>query len=227
MAKAQTLKLGTIATTPTEDRSPVQFYLSGEDDLVIPLVFPDYQIHIDGYEAEFFGRRIKIPSQKAPYLGHAGVLIINGKTGLTKYYEYGRYPGPGPAGRTRSGRIPDVALKGGMIVESSLLKTLRTISVAHGQKGRISGVVLRGKVFDQAISWLKSKEAGNLDLNRKEYDLGNHNCMTFVADLVDYIGLESPFRPPVVVPSAYIEQFQLSMPDLEYNYRTDTLEVSD
>lgn len=227
MPQTQTIPAGKVTTTPAQDQSPAQVYLSGEQDFVIPMVFPDYEIHIDGYEGAFFGKKFKIPSQKAPYLGHAGVLVINGKTGLSKYYEYGRYAGPGPVGRTRPGRIPDVTLKGGMIVESSLKKTLRAISSTHGQSGRISGVVLRGKVFDQALAWLKAKEAENTDSKRKEYDLGNHNCMTFVADLVDHIGLDSPFRTRVVVPSAYMEQFQLSETDLDYHYATDTLEISD
>lgn len=227
MAKPQAVPVGSVTTTPSKDQSPAQVYLAGQEDFVIPMVFPDYKIHIDGPEANLFGYKIKIPSQKAPYLGHAGVLLINGKTGLSKYYEYGRYPGPGPAGRTHPGRIPDVTLKGGMVVESSLKKTLRTISSAHGQSGRISGVVLRGKVFDQALAWLKAKEAENANPKRKEYDLGNHNCMTFVADLVDHVDLDSPFRTRVVVPSAYMEQFQLSEIDLDYDYATDTLEITD
>ncbi|MDG1583143.1 hypothetical protein [Pseudomonas sp. GOM6] len=224
MAKPQAVKVGSVATTPSEDQSPARLYLVGQEDFVIPVVFPDYLIHIDGYEAELFGRKIKIPSQKAPYLGHAGVLIVNGKTGLTKYYEYGRY---GPNGKTRSGSIPDVSLKGGMIIESSLKRTLRAISSQHGQAGRIVGVVLRGQVFDQALAWLKAKEAENSNPKRKAYDLSDHNCMTFVADLVDHIGLDSPFRPPVVVPSAYMMQFQIGNPDLEYDYVNDTLEISD
>lgn len=227
MPQAQAIPVGKVTTTPTQDLSPAQVYLSGEQDFVIPMVFPDYEIHIDGYEGVFFGKKFKIPSRKAPYLGHAGVLLINGKTGLSKYYEYGRYAGPGPAGRTRPGRIPDVTLKGGMIVESSLKKTLSAISSTHGQSGRISGVVLRGQVFDKALAWLKAKESENADSTRKEYDLGNHNCMTFVADLVDHIGLDSPFRTRVVVPSAYMEQFQLSETDLDYDYITETLEISD
>ncbi|MCQ4242932.1 hypothetical protein [Stutzerimonas stutzeri] len=227
MPQAQQIPAGTVTTTPVLDQSPAQVYLSGEEDFVIPIVFPDYKIHIDGYEVTLFGRKFEIPAQSAPYLGHAGVLVINGKSGLSKYYEYGRYPGPGPAGRTRRGRIPDIRLKTGFIVESSLNRTLRAISSEHGQHGRISGVVLRGQVFDQALAWLEAKEAENANPARKEYDLGNHNCMTFVADLLDHIGLGRPFRTRVVVSSVYMEQFQLSETDLDYDYTTETLEISD
>ena len=224
MPQAQTVPAGSVTTTPAQDQSPAQVYLTGDQDFLIPMVFPDYQIHLDGYEGEFFGRKFKIPSQKAPYLGHAGVLLINGKTGLSKYYEYGRYA---PKGKTRAGMIPDVVLKGGMITENSFKKTLWYIATHHGQKGKISGAVLRGAVFDKALAWLKTKEAENSNPQRKEYDLGNHNCMTFVADLVEHVGLDSPFRTRVVVPSAYMEQFQLSETDLDYDYATDTLGISD
>jgi len=114
-----------------------------------------------------------------------------------------------------------------MVVESSLKKTLRVISSRYGQSGRISGVVLRGIVFEQAIAWLKAKEAENNDPKRKEYDLGNHNCMTFVADLVEHVGLESPFRMRVVMPKAYMAQFQLSEVDIDYDYANDVLEISE
>lgn len=118
---AQAAQVTTVVTTPAAEVAPVQVYLVGDQDYVIPIVFPDYKIHIDGYQATFFGKKIEIPGGKAPYLGHAGVLVINGKTGQSKYYEYGRYPGPGPAGRVRVGRIPDVVLKGERLL-SRLLK---------------------------------------------------------------------------------------------------------
>ena len=47
----------------------------GRDGILI--VFPDYKI-------EYKGKRYS-------NLGHAGVLLINNKTGYTKYYDYGRH----------------------------------------------------------------------------------------------------------------------------------------
>jgi hypothetical protein len=45
------------------------------------LVFPDY--------------KISTPIGKVGGLGHAGGLMIDNKTGATKYYEYGRYDSEG------------------------------------------------------------------------------------------------------------------------------------
>ncbi|CAI8736803.1 hypothetical protein [Pseudomonas serbica] len=218
----------TIATTPVADVALVQIYVVSDLDYVIPLVFPDYKIRIDGYQATLFGRKLTIPDVSAPYLGHAGVLIINGKNGQSKYYEYGRYPGPGPAGRVRVGNIPDVVLNdGGAITESSFKKTLRHISSKHGQSGDITGVVLRGAVYDKALSWLKEKEAENTKATRKEYDLGNHNCITFATDLAEAVGFSIPRRFLAVVPTTYMMQFQISEPDLDYTFATDTLEITE
>lgn len=223
---AQTAQVITVATTPATDVDPIQIYLVGDQDYVIPLVFPDYKIHIDGYQSTMFGRKIEIPGGSARYLGHAGVLIINGKTGHTKYYEYGRYPGTGPAGRVRVGQIPDVVLRSGAITESSLKKTLRHIAAKHGQSGNITGVVLRGVVYDKALAWLKAKEAENTKATRQEYDLGNHNCVTFATDLAEAVGFSIPFRTRVVVPTAYMTQFKFNEPDLDYIFARDTLEIT-
>lgn len=65
-------------------------------DIVVPIVFPDYKIETDTVLGKVGG------------LGHAGVLIIQGATGATKYYEYGRYD-PAAKGLVQRRRVPDVA----------------------------------------------------------------------------------------------------------------------
>lgn len=217
-----------IKTTPVSDKNVLEIYLDGTDDFLIPLVFPDYKIHVlDSETISFFGIKFSTPEIKASYLGHAGVLLINGKTGLTKYYEYGRYYNTEPPGFVRKGNISDVKIKSGMISEKSLKNTLKEISFEHGQSGSISGVIIRGQLFIQANQWLINIQKNNSNKSRKPYGLDEHNCMTFVIDLVDSLGLDSSWRPPVVIPTAYIEQFQLQQVDLEYNFDTDTLEVKD
>jgi hypothetical protein len=63
------------STLKEEDDSVEVAYVSGVEDYIIPIVYPDYKVSFAG--------------QKLPYLGHAGVLIIQGTSGKTKYYEYG------------------------------------------------------------------------------------------------------------------------------------------
>ena len=224
----QAVQVTTVATTPAADVSPIQVYLTADNDFLIPLVFPQFEIHVmDDYKDTWFGQKIKIEFPKAPYLGHAGVLLINGKTGVSKYYEYGRYKGPGPAGRVQKGNTPDVKIVAGHITESSLKKTLRQISIAHGQSGNIKGVVLRGDVYANALAWLDAKFAENNDKTRKAYDLGNHNCVTFAAELAESVGFSAPFRSRAVAPTLYMTQFQLSEIDLDYYFADDKLEIDE
>ncbi len=62
-------------------------------DLVIPIVFPDYKITVEIQRTKvdiipwvdfdnFTTPRLK---EKVSNLGHAGVLFVNGKNGVTKY----------------------------------------------------------------------------------------------------------------------------------------------
>ena len=66
----------------------------------------------DGRDAVFVtfkGYNIESAGMKNPGLGHAGILLINNKTGLTKYYEYGRYDREN-IGVTRSYAILNVVI---------------------------------------------------------------------------------------------------------------------
>ncbi|WBA13834.1 hypothetical protein [Salinivibrio proteolyticus] len=220
----------TLSATPVDDTTPYEVYISGNEDFLIPIVFPDYDVQVVGEQSfEVFGYKISTPKIKAPYLGHAGVILINGETGLTRYYEYGRYPNPNSdiPGNVRKIDVSDVVIKNGLITESSLKRLLREVSGRAGDRSRISGVVLRGDFFSEADDWLRTIRAQNNSPDKIEYDVDSHNCMTFTIDLADHLGLDTSWRPPVVVPSAYIEQFQLSQIDLDYDYETDTLEVSE
>ena len=66
---------------------------NGKDGIYI--AFPDY--------------KISTPIGKIGNLGHAGVLLIDNKTGVTKYYEYGRYDKEGK-GIVRTFAVPDVKI---------------------------------------------------------------------------------------------------------------------
>ncbi|MBP6064073.1 MAG: RHS repeat-associated core domain-containing protein, partial [Bacteroidales bacterium] len=84
----------------------------GRDGIII--VFPDY--------------KISTPVGKIGGLGHAGVLLIDNKTGSTKYYEYGRYDKEGK-GIVRNVSVSDVKMgKNGMPTQKSMDKVMKQIS---------------------------------------------------------------------------------------------------
>ena len=97
--------------------NPVKYIDPNEKDAVLA-VFPDY--------------KISTPIGKMGNLGHAGVLLINNKTGLTKYYEYGRYDKEGK-GEVRNIKISNVKIdKNGKPTTESLNKVMGELSKKAG-----------------------------------------------------------------------------------------------
>lgn len=193
-----------------DDDSVETAYIMGAEDYVIPIVFPDYKISVAGF--------------KVPYLGHAGVLLIKGSSGETKYYEYGRYD-PEDLGIVRNPSVANVKMNGGAIGISSFKKMLRSLSIQSGQSGNISGAIFREEnVYNKAVAWLNEKKRDNLNKNRKPYTLYDNNCSTFVDDLLEYLGLPSVISS-YVTPIDYINSLQWRGRDLTYKYKDDKLEV--
>ena len=71
-------------------------------DIVIPIVFP--YVDFDNFT---------IPSKKerVSNLGHAGILFIDGISGTTKYYEFGRYNPAANRGLVRRIPLKNVRIK--------------------------------------------------------------------------------------------------------------------
>jgi RHS repeat-associated protein len=141
----------------------------GKDAILI--VFPDY--------------KISTPVGKVGGLGHAGVLLIDNKTGVTKYYEYGRYDSENK-GIVRKVTISNVVIgKDGKPTTESLNKVLGQISKKSGQGGKIDGAYIVSDEFDKMNDYAKSKLKENSDPDREEYSLSSNNCGTFAADCVN------------------------------------------
>ncbi|MEZ6854809.1 hypothetical protein [Halodesulfovibrio aestuarii] len=217
-----------LKTTPKSVTAPVDIYLQGAEDFLIPLVFPDYEITVfEKQKTTFLGIPIENEAIKASYIGHAGVLLVDGKTGRTKYYEYGRYENPDIPGITRKVSMPDCKLIGGQISEKSLKKLLQFLSKKAGHGSSISGVVLRGNFYDNALAWLKQKVSENESPTKLPYNFLDNNCMTFVLELVNHLGLDSAWYPPAAPPNHYMELFQLTSVDLDYDPKLKKLEISE
>jgi len=164
----------------------------GKDAILI--VFPDY--------------KISTPVGKVGGLGHAGVLLIDNKTGVTKYYEYGRYDKENK-GLTRKVTISNVEIgKDGKPTTESLNKVLGQISDKSGQSGRIDGAYIVSDEFDAMNDYAKGKLEENKDPDRKEYSLSSNNCGTFAADCVNQD--ESVDAPWLVnpTPTNIVEEYQ-------------------
>ncbi|MFS3060178.1 RHS repeat-associated core domain-containing protein [Bacteroides uniformis] len=176
---------------------------NGKDGIYI--AFPDY--------------KISTPIGKIGNLGHAGVLLIDNKTGVTKYYEYGRYDKEGK-GVVRTFAVPNVKIgQDKKPTLESLNKTLSIISEQAGHAGRIEGAYIESDKFKEMKNYAESKIAENANSKRKEYSLRNNNCGTFAADVLK----QDPSvkdKAPVIIdprPNSIVKEYQDSFKSLNYD----------
>ena len=176
---------------------------NGKDGIYI--AFPDY--------------KISTPIGKIGNLGHAEVLLIDNKTGVTKYYEYGRYDKEGK-GVVRTFAVPNVKIgQDKKPTLESLNKTLSIISEQAGHAGRIEGAYIESDKFKEMKNYAESKIAENANSKRKEYSLRNNNCGTFAADVLK----QDPSvkdKAPVIIdprPNSIVKEYQDNFKSLNYD----------
>lgn len=194
-------------------------------DIVIPVVFPDYKITVEVQKTKvdvfpwvtFDNFNIPAYKDRISNLGHAGILFVNGKTGTTKYYEYGRYGPPKNIGLVVKARnLPDAALKNGKIEFTSLKKPLSFISRISGQSGRIQGVYIEvEKKYDAMFAHAELRKSQNASPARRPYDLITNSCIHFVKEITERAGVRTPWMVDPR-PNSYIGKFRDDFPDLDY-----------
>ena len=184
--------------------NPIKYIDPNGKDAVL-VVFPDY--------------KISTPIGKIGNLGHAGVLLIDNKTGVTKYYEYGRYDKEGK-GVVRTFAVPNVKIgQDKKPTLESLNKTLSIISEQAGHAGRIEGAYIESDKFKEMKNYAESKIAENANSKRKEYSLRNNNCGTFAADVLK----QDPSvkdKAPVIIdprPNSIVKEYQDNFKSLNYD----------
>lgn len=161
------------------------------------------------------GIYITFPDYRAngvPFTGHAGVLLIDNKTGSTKYYEYGRYQSD--FGQVRNVKIPDVKMDGGMPTVESLNNTLSAISKVSGHDGPIEGAYVPSDKFNEMSSYAEKVKN---DLNRESYNIIGNNCGTFANDVISQ---DKGVTTPSIIdprPVSIIGEYQNSFTPVSYS----------
>ena len=192
--------------------NPVKYIDPNGKDAVL-VVFPDY--------------KISTPIGKMGNLGHAGVLLINNKTGLTKYYEYGPYDKEGK-GEVRNIKISNVKIdKNGKPTTESLNKVMGELSKKAGQNGRIDGAYIESDKFENMDKYATIKENENSNPSRKTYSLTGNNCGTFAADVVNQDENVNK-KAPIIVdprPNSIVEEYQDKFKTITYNPNINRTEL--
>jgi hypothetical protein len=196
-------------------------------DVAVPIVFPDFLITVATPPLRVdvpdflpgIPDEVTVPAtrNRVPYLGHAGIFFFNGRTGLTKYFEYGRYD-PAARGLVRRHSIPDVRIaSGGRPTGVTLQAALARIALLAGQGGRIVAayIELDPPAFDRMHTRAQSRLAANTRPGRASYDLFTNSCLHFMKEVADAGGAGMPaVRDPR--PAGYIDRVRASFPDLDF-----------
>jgi len=160
-------------------------------------------------------------------LGHGGVLLINNKTGATKYYEYGRYDKE-QKGIVRNVKVSDVVIgEDGKPTVASLNKVLKQLSKRAGEGGKIEGAYVKSDDFEGMNNYAKGKLAENDDPKRKEYSLFSNNCGTFAADVVDVDPKAKKVDSNSSKPGSIVSDYQEVFPSVSYDPKTDKTTVKE
>jgi RHS repeat-associated protein len=138
----------------------------GNDAMVV--VFPDYLITVG--------------EKHIPYLGHAGVVIINSDTGATKYYEYGRYD-RGQIGVVRLKQVPNLIMEAGQPTAQSMRHLMQALAnIGHGSK--VAATYDKGAVdYTAMVAHAEQRLAQNTDAKRTPYGVCYHNCYSFAEEV--------------------------------------------
>lgn len=117
-------------------------------------------------------------------LGHAGVVIVNGETGETKYYEYGRYSGNYGAVRERPVANVQMGNECDPTPESlgNLAQELtRTNGGPYGFDAAY--IKLPNGAFERMDEFVQQR---TIEVNRRTapaYDINNNHCFTFATEV--------------------------------------------
>ena len=193
------------------NNNPVKYVDPDGRDAVF-IAFPDYKISA-------FGKQWS-------NLGHAGVLLIDNKTGLTKYYEYGRYDKAG-IGEVRQKTISNVVIdkETGKPTVESMNKVMSEISKV-GQGGRIEGAYIESDKFKEMNDYAQSKKAENDNPDRKEYSITGNNCGTFAGDVVKQDPNVKKQSPTIIDPrpNSMVKEYQDNFKPINYDPKTEKIE---
>ena len=112
-------------------------------------------------------------------LGHGAVVAVDPASGMTKYYEFGRYPdargGVDINGTVRDRKIPNVSIgKDGLPTENSLNHLYDFLSHNFGHDVHVTGTYYPNSDYKGTINF-----AEQFKRQHPKYDLLTNNCKTF------------------------------------------------
>ena len=205
--------------------------MANGNDVAVGIVFPAFAIRVAGdHRAE---------------LGHAAVLLIQGKSGLTKYFEYGRYD-PANLGLVHTLGVPNVTYgSDGKPTLASLKKCFSDITqqVARGTGGghgdtSIAGIYVdENAAFGQGLAYATTRQKDNSNAQREPNKIMSNSCLTFMINTMEAAGVWMPgnITEAVIgglaamaaasIPRVYADIMRLFQSKLDFDAKSGALSI--
>ena len=125
-------------------------------------------------------------------LGHAGVVIINGETGQTRYFEYGRYGGD--YGSVRERPVADVTMGNHCNPSTVSLNALaRDITRTNGGPYGFEAayIKLQDGAYERMLRFIEQRMADVRARRARAYDINDNHCFTFAVEVAAVGGARS------------------------------------
>ena len=188
---------------------------------------PITAIDINGNDAifiHFINYRIGVSGRNIPFIGHAGVLLIDNKTGESKYYDFGRY-GDNAKGLVRSNtnlnfQLDNIPINSkGELDKDAISDRLKTVSEKVAKGSEIMGAYIESNKYNEMVDYSDKKFQETNDPNSENtYNEISHNCATFASDVIrqdqDVNGAPTPF---LFMPIHFTAWYQTYYPPVSYD----------
>ncbi len=194
-------------------------------DVAIPVVFPDFPVGVDLPFVDLDPNRDT--DTHLTRLGHAGIILINGTSGLTKYYEYGRYDAAQLGIVLRRPVLNVVVHRSGRPTRRSIAALAHEVSWKAGKSTPLYGVYIEAAAggFQKMWDYAKARDALDSNPARETYGVWTNNCIHFVRDVLEAGEIELQMWNIAPRPVKNMWWMRRFYPDFDYDPRRRRLEI--
>ncbi len=162
-----------------------------EKSMILTISWPDTYVTCTNTFYDKFFTKAGINKNNKYKAGHAALVLINPKTGILEYYDFGRYITPLGYGRVRSSETDfeiqctvtaEFDQQGNLVNQEEIFLFLSNSKFTHGD-GRMVISVIKEIDYQKAKSFI-IKEQDRGDISYGPFTYQGSNCSRFVADTI-------------------------------------------
>jgi RHS repeat-associated protein len=189
-----------------------------------PVIFVD-PTGKDAIYIYFVSYRVEVSSGvRVPFINHAGVLLIDNKTGEVNYYQFGRY-GPDKKGEVQGVMLNSIGIENGNLNQNDISDRLKDISQIYGKGSEIEGAYISSDKYKEMKDYAEEIWDETKKSSDDTYNEITNNCATFASDVIQQDKTVTPIK--LVLPKQYSTRYRLFNPKVNFNKDENKYEVKE